>query len=115
MKKRNTQPIHKSYPALCTQHVENSVERLGTTGGYKVTNRGTGGKRSHHPVGYPRFPHTDWAQISGPSLGRPDPPQRTGPPSAATYPVPGRFQTRNPAATTSAADTGRRHIREAPG
>jgi hypothetical protein len=56
---------------LCTQDVENSVEKLGTNGGYKVTNRGTGGKRSHHPVGYPRFPHTGCAQISSPSLGRP--------------------------------------------
>ena len=67
MMKRNTQPIHMSYPVLCTQDVDNSVERLGTTGGYKVTNRGTGGKRSHHPVGYPRFPHTGCAQINGPA------------------------------------------------
>jgi len=71
MMKRNTQPIHKSYPVLCTQHVENSVERLGTTGGYEVTNRGTSGKRSHNPGGYPRFPHTGCAQINGPGLRRP--------------------------------------------
>ena len=67
MMKRKTQPIHKSYPVLCTQHVENSVEGLGTTGGNEVTNAGTSGKRSHHPVGYPRFPHTGCAQINGPA------------------------------------------------
>jgi hypothetical protein len=68
--KRNAQPIHKSYPGLCTQYVDNSVEGLGRTGGNSVGNAGMNGKRTQHPVGYPRFPHTGCAQINGAGLRR---------------------------------------------
>jgi hypothetical protein len=68
--KRNTQPIHKSYPELCTQRVDNSVGDIGRNGGKSVGNAVTNGKRAQHPVGYPRFPHTGCAQNKGADLGR---------------------------------------------
>jgi hypothetical protein len=66
---RNAQSIHKSYPGLCTQHVDNSVERLGRTRGESVGNTGTAGKGSQDPLGRPRFRHSDCAQESGAELG----------------------------------------------
>ena len=49
----NTQPVHKSYPGLCTQLVDNSVERLGRTGGQIVGNAGTAGNVHSAPSGIP--------------------------------------------------------------
>jgi hypothetical protein len=67
---RNTQPIHKGYPGLCTQHVDNSVEWLGRTGGEHVGNAGRTGNDAQHPIGHPRIKHTDCAQLWGNKLGK---------------------------------------------
>jgi hypothetical protein len=60
---RNTQPVHKGYPGLCAQHVDNPVERLGRTGGEDVGNAGRTGNDAQHPVGHPHVILSDCAQV----------------------------------------------------
>jgi len=66
---RNTQLIHKSYPGVCTQHVDNAVDWLGITRGESVGNTGRAAGRAQRPGASPPARHSCCAPDTATACG----------------------------------------------